>query len=314
MESRIFIGPAGWSYPDWKGRFYPAAGEVSRDYLQYTARYFNLVEINSTFYRTPGISVCKSWESRVAAYPDFLFTAKLNKVFTHGDRQAGSPEIDKFKTSLSPLLEAGRLAFVLAQFPWSFKPSAQTRSYIEKLSYALKPFPLSIEVRHGDWASKESLDFFREANLTLCRIDQPQLGCSLSHNTSVFGPFGSYFRLHGRNASEWFRPGTSRDLRYDYYYSENEMNAWAKSVKEEMKKPGKVFVVFNNHFRGQAAANAVELKSLVLGRTVAAPPPLIKAFPRLKAMTRSEPIDEVWGRNSGQRSLFNNIDEEEQED
>jgi uncharacterized protein YecE (DUF72 family) len=107
--------------------------------------------------------------------------------------------------------------------------------------------------------------------------------------TRATGSPGPYFRLHGRNRSEWFRPGTNRDLRYNYLYSGSELSDMARAVRETMNNEGSAAVVLNNHFRGQAVANALELKSVLSGNTVPAPRQLLDHYPRLKKIAAPDP-------------------------
>src|SRR4029453_8319535 len=85
MKSKpiIRIGPAGWSYKDWEGIVYPVKPGPRFDALGYLAKFFDTIEINSSFYRPPTPSTTKAWSSRVAHNKNFQFTAKLYRVFTH---------------------------------------------------------------------------------------------------------------------------------------------------------------------------------------------------------------------------------------
>src|SRR4026207_985207 len=83
LTSRIRIGPAGWSYKDWEGVVYPQKPGAKFDPLAYLARFFNTIEINRRFYRPFAVSTAESWARRVAEVGDFIFTAKLHRVFTH---------------------------------------------------------------------------------------------------------------------------------------------------------------------------------------------------------------------------------------
>ena len=109
----IKVGIAGWSYPDWDGFVYPAR---TRDKLRYAAQYVDVIEINSTFYRPPTARNAASWAERTADLPDFRFTAKLERIFTHQADVPGAQAESRFRDGLAPLVEAGRLAAVLIQF------------------------------------------------------------------------------------------------------------------------------------------------------------------------------------------------------
>src|SRR5206468_10806281 len=84
----IRIGPAGWSYADWRGRVYPEGAGSKFDTLELVAKYFDIAEINSSFYHPPSPDTAHSWLRRAAHNPNFIFTAKLYKVFTHARGKA----------------------------------------------------------------------------------------------------------------------------------------------------------------------------------------------------------------------------------
>lgn len=288
MSHTISIGPAGWSYPDWIGTVYPSRTGGAFDQLEYLSRYFDLVEINSTFYRIPSRKTCAGWAERIAGNRDFVFTVKAHQSMTHSRAPLDGAGVAAFAASVAPLLESGRLRFILIQFPWSFKFTGQSRERVRSLCAALHPYPLALEVRHGSWAAREAADFVRQEDLTLCGIDQPQIGDSLSPRISVPGPHGAYYRFHGRNAREWFNPESNRDLRYDYLYSREELEPWSRRIRIAAQSGANAVVVMNNHFRGQAAANALEMKALLLERPVAVPDPLLSAIRRLRTIARDD--------------------------
>ena len=125
---RVRIGPAGWSYKDWEGVVYPAAPGRRFDQLAYLARYFDAIEVNSSFYRIPPPAHAVSWARRTASNPDFRFTAKLYRGFTH-EKAVEPGDAEAFRRFLDPLAEAGRLGALLVQFPWSFRNDAENRRH-----------------------------------------------------------------------------------------------------------------------------------------------------------------------------------------
>src|SRR6266566_4508531 len=110
--SKIRVGPAGWSYTDWEGTVYPPHGSRF-DHLAYLSSFFNTIEINSPFYRIPPPTHAKSWIRRVAANPDFKFTTKVFRGFTHDDAEIASGDVKAFRDYLDPLADASRLGAVL---------------------------------------------------------------------------------------------------------------------------------------------------------------------------------------------------------
>ena len=127
---KLFIGPAGWDYPDWQGVVYPP-GLKGADRLTFLASRFAAVEINVTFYRPIPADYARRWLAAVAAAPDFRFTAKVWQVFTH-ERRLPAPELAQFREGLTPLFTGGKLGVLLAQFPYSFHNTEDNRSYLLK--------------------------------------------------------------------------------------------------------------------------------------------------------------------------------------
>ena len=123
---KLFIGPAGWDYPDWQGVVYPP-GLKGADRLTFLATWFGAVEINVTFYRPIPPDYARRWLAAVADSPDFRFTAKVWQVFTH-ERRLPEPELAQFREGLAPLLAGGKLGVLLAQFPYSFHNTEENRA------------------------------------------------------------------------------------------------------------------------------------------------------------------------------------------
>jgi uncharacterized protein YecE (DUF72 family) len=290
IQERIHIGPAGWDYPDWDGILYPPARPRGFDALAFIASYFTLVEINSTFYRVPAPHITRRWAERVSDRPQFTFTLKAHQSLTHGDA-AAPVELAPLMKAIDPLLDAGRLGAVLLQFPWSFRFADESRRRLDDRVEALRHYPLAVEVRHASWETPEAAAHLASLDVTVCGIDQPVIGESIPPYRYRTGPAGAYFRLHGRNYRHWFAAEAGRDARYDYLYTPEELSPWAVVIKQAATEAAATHVVLNNHFRGQAPANAFELAFQLSGQKLAAPERLRRAFPRLADVTigKSDP-------------------------
>lgn len=275
------IGPAGWDYQDWQGVVYPA-GLKGTGRLAFLAGLFQAVEINVTFYRPMAAHLTERWSEAVADYPDFRFTAKLHNVFTH-ERRLPDKEVGEFQAGMRPLLSAGRLGVLLAQFPYSFHNTEENRAYLVQLTEVFADFPLAVEVRHRSWQNRAVRDFLNKIGLDFCNIDQPQVSYSLGRTAWVTGPRG-YLRAHGRHREKWFEFGEDRQARYDYLYDPEELADLAARVRELMDQTPEVYVIFNNHPRGQAVANGLELAHLLGDRIPTLPSCLLDTFPRLAKM------------------------------
>lgn len=279
--SAIRIGTAGWSYPDWEGIVYPEGAGRSFDRLSYLTGYFDVIELNVTFYRFPEARLCRDWLSRIERNPGFRFTVKLHRNFTH-DRPSSAPgDTAKWKAGLEPLEEAGRLGAVLVQFPYSFHYTSENQNYLARLADQFPEYPLAVEVRHRSWDRPEAFQFLRDYGLGYCVIDQPRVSYSILPLNSVTSPVG-YIRLHGRNVRDWFRRDAGRDERYNYLYTPSEIAEWRDRIAETSPRAEELYVIANNHFRGQAACNALQLAAEVFRRRVPVPEPLIAAYPELK--------------------------------
>jgi len=292
VSGRIRIGTAGWAYDDWSGIVYPDRPPAGFRPLAFLARWFDVVELNVTFYRPATPSMARGWLRQVEGRPDFRFTAKLHQRFTH-EGKWGAEDVAEFRSGIDPIHGAGRLGALLLQLPWSFeaRPAA-----VERLGLLLETFgsyPCVVEVRHASWDTDEFRGWLRERGAGLCNVDMPRSPRSVpltAHATSRIG----YLRLHGRNSRAWFDRDAGRDERYDYLYDSHELDELEEAALRIARQAEETHVIANNHFRGQAAATALLLRRRLLGETPEVPERLADTYPELRAACRV----------TGQRSLF----------
>ncbi len=265
-EANIYIGTSGWSYPrgegTWKGHFYPS-GKINE--LEYYSRFFNTVEVNSSFYRPPDPGYVYNWARRTPK--DFLFTVKLWQKFTHPkmykeatgeDAVISQADVDRFNRGLEPLVKYGKLGALLAQFPPSFKNDGYGKQILGAVVKTFGQYPLAVELRHRSWSDDDSTaGFITEHNVAWVQIDEPKFQSSVATDTPITADM-AYFRFHGRNAKDWWT-GDS-ETRYKYLYSPEEIAGLADRVKAAGDKAGMLFAFFNNHWQGYAPRNAVDLK------------------------------------------------------
>jgi uncharacterized protein YecE (DUF72 family) len=284
--SEYYVGTAGWSYEDWEGVVYPAAKGRGFHPLVFLASYLNLVEVNSTFYRIPSPTLCLSWVRKLEPFPDFRLAVKLHQSFSHERRGFGPREVDAFKAAIAPLVARNRLAALLLQFPWSFRNTPAQLDYLAGLLGLFADYPLAVEVRHSSWNAPAFYALLRERGVAFCNIDQPLIGDSLKPSALATTSRFAYVRLHGRNARDWFRPGAGRDDRYNYLYSREELSEWIERIKALGRASGRVFVITNNHYRGQAMANALQIKNMISGDKLDIPARLLETYPVLKDIVK----------------------------
>ena len=284
---KLYIGTAGWSYDDWVGSFYPFSQSKEFSWLKYYSRFFNMVEVNSTYYTYLAPYVVNSWLRQTENSDDFLFTIKLHKDFTH-KRQYGDNQIKAVQQNLNILKNEERLGGLLLQFPYSFDFNDTNVNYLRELIQKFDGYEKFVEVRHKSWQNKKA------KTITFCTIDQPKIGEAIEFKPIVSNHI-AYIRFHGRNEDAWRKSLSNfgkkqtyeqQNARYEYLYSPGELVEFSQKIKELYDKVKKVFIVMNNHPHGDAVASAFELMYLLKERAkIKIPPTIVKAYPRLKEFT-----------------------------
>ncbi|MBM4371488.1 MAG: DUF72 domain-containing protein [Deltaproteobacteria bacterium] len=253
----LVVGTSGYSYPDWVGTVYPA-GTRRGDFLTLYPERLGGIELNYTYYRMPSVRSMEALAS--AGRGRFRFAVKLTELFTHR-RTAGPGDAAAFREAMEPLRADGTLGCLLAQFPYSFRPTRGNLRYMTELLDAFAPLPRVVEVRHADWIHPGLFEVLAGRGVGFCNIDGPRLPGlpeAAAHATSPVG----YVRFHGRNAARWWDHQESHE-RYDYLYSRTELEEWVPRIRALMEETETLFVFYNNHFRGQAVRNALDLLDLL---------------------------------------------------
>lgn len=251
----IYVGTSGYGYHEWCPRLYPAGMPHAR-YLREYARRFHTCELTGPFFEMPS-----SDESRRLAgeVPEgFQFTVKLFRRLTH-ERTHDLVLARRFAEALAPLVEAGRLGAVVAQFPYAFVNHPHNRAYLCRLRAALE-LPLVAELRNPSWLRDDTQQFLRGWGIGWVSIDAPP-GAGLCPPVSTTTSRLGYVRFHGRDAARWWR--REETSRYAYRYRRRELIAWIPRVREIARKTGDVFVLFNNYRDGNAWENAAAFAKLL---------------------------------------------------
>ncbi|MBE0447922.1 MAG: DUF72 domain-containing protein [Actinobacteria bacterium] len=236
----LYIGTSGWSYKHWRGLFYPAELSQSK-WLEFYARTFATVEINSSFYRLPKRETFELWRERTPQ--EFIFAVKASRYITHVKKLKGAEEaLEKFLRNANGLGE--KLGPILFQFP------ANWRANLERLDGFIKILPpnyrYAFEFRHESWFSEDTYTLLRGGNAALCIADSPQWPISYE----ITSPF-TFIRLHGGQ------------ILYASEYSDVELSRWAEIIAGFLSRRLDVFVYFNNDAFGYAVKNAQYLKRLL---------------------------------------------------
>jgi uncharacterized protein YecE (DUF72 family) len=253
----IYIGTSGFSYKDWVGEFYPA-GLPSREWLSFYSREFNTCEINSTYYALPSAATFRSMAARTGE--GFLFAIKANQEMTH-QREDSAMICRSFRQALEPVVEAGKLGCILAQFPYSFDFNGTNWEYLAQLQKNLAGLPLVIEFRNARWLKVEVFQWMRQQEMGFCCVDEPQLPNLIPPIAEATSKIG-YLRFHGRNKEKWWQHEQPYE-RYDYTYRPEELQEWLPKIKKLAEITEKTFIFANNHWRGQSIKTVRQLQMML---------------------------------------------------
>ena len=235
----VRIGCSGWNYQHWRnGVFYPPR-LPPRGWLDFYARHFDTVEVNSTFYRLPKETAVANWVNE--SPPDFLFTVKMSRYATHIKRLRDlGPSIELFYERIAPLQRSPKQGPVLWQLPPDFRRDDG------RLAEALEQLPRGrhcFEFRHESWFAEEVYELLRRRGVALVIGDDPRR----PFQEHVFTADWTFIRFHhgtrGRQSN----------------YSETELGEWAQRI-ETWAADREVFAYFNNDRNGYAVRNGLWLR------------------------------------------------------
>ena len=244
----IYVGTSGYGYTAWVGTVYPEALKPAR-FLSHYATLFPTVELNRPFYAMPTADQLRR-NLEQAEYP-FMFAVKANTALTHTvDPHTWKSAAGSFKEAIEAFRSAKRLAAVLFQFSSQFRNTEDSRRYLFSLLEEFADLPTAVEFRHAGWYTNAMVDACRSRRVAIVSADFPDLPGMPPLVDVVTSPI-AYFRFHGRNREGWSEAASGS--RYDYVYSEAELEGLAGRVKGIAPRAERIFVYFNN---GGMAANA----------------------------------------------------------
>ena len=291
--AKIRVGTCSWTDPTLvsSGRFYPDSARSAEARLQYYASQFNMVEVDSGYYALPNERNSYLWAERTP--DDFVFDFKAFRIFTqHPTPISSLPKnirnelttelqekknlyyrdlpaelVDelwqRFETALLPLDTVGKLGVVLFQFPPWFYPGSQQLDYIEMCKEKLRQFRLAAEFRNNVWLSEKNrastFDFLRRNDLPFVCVDEPQgFKSSVPPVAEVTSDLG-LIRFHGRNSETWEKKGIGPAERFNYLYTEAELQPWASKIAQISQQTSEMHVLFNNCYQDKAVVNARQM-------------------------------------------------------
>jgi uncharacterized protein YecE (DUF72 family) len=234
---------------------------------------------------------------------DFVFVVKLPKECTH-EQEKCYLVLLAFKRALEPLLEAEQLGALLAQFPYSFRPSTESIDYLRQLRTAFKTYshPINIEFRHSSWYNKQTYAMLTDLNLGFVNVDLPNLA-NLPKPSNIVTSDTAYYRFHGRNSKMWWNHSTPSE-RYDYLYNDKQLDEWIRRIKQTSSTAKSTYVFTNNCHLGQSVVNALHLhKQLGLPKP-ALPPGLA---PEMFEQSTDDLISQIKSRIAQKKATHNSL-------
>lgn len=237
---RMHIGTSGWTYPHWRGAFYP---EDLRDdqRLRFYAARLTSVEINNSFYRLPEESTLVRWRDATPA--DFVFAAKASRYITHmkklKDPQASA---DRFMERMDVL--GDKLGPILFQLPphWRLNTNRLAR-FLETLDSDRR---FAFEFRDPSWFDDRVYALLERHNCALCIYELAGMR-SPRELTADF----VYVRLHGPREA------------YRGSYDTRALARWAAALSAWRSEGRDFFCYFDNDEAGYAVRDALRLVDML---------------------------------------------------
>jgi uncharacterized protein YecE (DUF72 family) len=228
---QVRVGTSGYSYKEWKGKFYPPDLAAS-GMLGFYASKLSTVEINNTFYRMPQERVVAGWASEVK--DGFTFALKAPQRITHIKRLKDASEPTLSFVHLAGVL-GDKLGPLLFQLPPNMKKDAgRLDAFLSGLPSGLR---VALEFRHESWFDEQTYETLRTHRAALCTAEGEGLKSPLVPTTDW-----GYLRL---------RLGT---------YTDDAIASWSEAIRNA---PWKEAFVYFKHDEGEAPALACKLIALL---------------------------------------------------
>lgn len=270
----LHCGPSGWAHSQWQNIFYPASKSKDFHQLEYYSRYFNTVELTSSFFAPLRPELSQLWCRQVRANRDFQFSIRAWRKLTY-ESQLEAKDIAAFREGIRPIEEAQKLGAVLLQFPTGFRFTAENRTRFIQLRRELKGLPLVAEFRHSSWMEEDALALLIDYHVGFCNIDQPDHSRAMPPTAFLTSPV-AYVRLCGRTHSG------------SYQYSLDELSEWTHRIRKVSRYARRSFVVLSNDAGARSLVNAFQLQHLLGIENIRAPRELVRTFPQELQIARPD--------------------------
>jgi uncharacterized protein YecE (DUF72 family) len=245
-KPRAYIGTSGFAYDKWQGRFYPDDVYKKR-LLVYYGRFFNTVEINSSFYHLPKPKTIREWQKQVPE--DFQLCLKVSRYITHLKRLLESADAIRVFMSSAKHLKTRRGPLLL-QLPPAMKPEyGRLAEVLAGFKKAARGWKVAVEIRNDSWYGPELEEVLEEYGASLVVHDMPGSKCDEPNGSADF----VYMRFHGPKGD------------YHGKYEPRKLGPHARKIRRWLKEGKDVYVFFNNDADGYAPSDALKLAKMVAG-------------------------------------------------
>ncbi len=216
---------------------------------------------------------------------------KLFRGFTH-TFQATRNDVLGVRRLLDPLLQNGKLAGLLLQFPYSFTNLKERLEYVVQLKELFPMYRLFVEVRHDSWNNPETIHRLLENRLNVVNVDLPRIKHHMPLTTFV-SDGAAFFRLMGRNGKTWDRPWRVEENkkfmvseRYNYYYSQKELEELVEYIQKVKTKSDSTFAIFHTDPQAHSLVNGFQLRHIIDKATSKIPVPrsIVNSHPQLQSI------------------------------
>jgi uncharacterized protein YecE (DUF72 family) len=246
VAEKARIGCSGWSYKDWSGEFYPRDIQA-KDYLGYNSRFFDCVEIDSSFYRIPSTFMVEQWRRNTPE--GFIFSPKLPKKITHEMKLQDFESTLKYFYGVVDKL-GPKLGPIVVQLPPSIKVDKHRAQMTNFLATLDTRYRHAIEFRHKSWFAEQTYTLLEKNNISMVW----SLNQYIETPPQVTSDF-VYLRMVGeRDITEFSRIQKDRST---------DMKRWAKNLEDKRGSYQNAFVFFNNHFAGFGPESVNEFRRLL---------------------------------------------------
>jgi uncharacterized protein YecE (DUF72 family) len=248
-QQKIRIGTCAWSFDEWSGGFYPADWPSNR-WLEFYARHFPAVEIDSTFYSAPSETVAQRWVEMTP--PHFRFACKLSREITHQCRLRDChAELTAFLRALEPL--APKLRVILIQLPPSYTPKEDKTAFRDFVAQLPADFRFAVEFRHPGWHRPNFIGLLQKHRVCWVWSDMSPLN-ERNEAPFEFQPITTdflYLRLLGDAVTKYDANGR-RIHRYGklLWKREAALDSWALRIQRHLDEIRSVWTFANNHYEG----------------------------------------------------------------